>query len=83
MNRAVPIAADLSTLFREVPLLERFEAARRRGFDGVEIQFPYSERREIHVRHRTDARTSSAYASSRAFESRARIRSPVNVAYDG
>lgn len=43
MNRGLPIAANLSTLFREVPLLERFEAARRRGFDGVEIQFPYSE----------------------------------------
>ena len=43
MNPGLLIAANLSTLFREVPLLERFEAARKRGFDGVEIQFPYSE----------------------------------------
>jgi hydroxypyruvate isomerase len=39
----LPIAANISTLFRELPLLERFEAARSQGFDGVEIQFPYSE----------------------------------------
>jgi hydroxypyruvate isomerase len=37
------IAANISTLFREAPLLERFQAARARGFDGVEMQFPYSE----------------------------------------
>jgi hydroxypyruvate isomerase len=37
------IAANISTLFREVPLLERFQAARAQGFDGVEMQFPYSE----------------------------------------
>lgn len=43
MNRSLPIAANLSTLFREAPLLGRFEAARSQGFDGVEIQFPYSE----------------------------------------
>lgn len=37
------IAANISTLFREMPLLERFHAARVAGFDGVEMQFPYSE----------------------------------------
>jgi hydroxypyruvate isomerase len=35
------LAANLSTLFTEVPLDARFEAAARAGFRGVEIQFPY------------------------------------------
>jgi hydroxypyruvate isomerase len=43
VSGALPVAANISTLFRELPLLERFEAARSRGFDGVEIQFPYAE----------------------------------------
>jgi hydroxypyruvate isomerase len=43
VSGALPIAANISTLFREWPLLERFEAARSQGFDGVEIQFPYAE----------------------------------------
>jgi hydroxypyruvate isomerase len=38
---AVQIAANLSLLFTELPLLERVRAARVAGFDGVEIQFPY------------------------------------------
>jgi hydroxypyruvate isomerase len=33
-----PIAASVTLLFREVPLLDRFAAARRAGFRGVEIQ---------------------------------------------
>jgi hydroxypyruvate isomerase len=37
------IAANISVLFREVPLLERFAAARAAGFDGVEMQSPYGE----------------------------------------
>ncbi len=37
------ISANLSLLFKEVPLLERFEAARRAGFDAVETQSPYAE----------------------------------------
>ncbi|CAA6807528.1 MAG: Hydroxypyruvate isomerase (EC [uncultured Thiotrichaceae bacterium] len=36
-------AANLSLLFSEVPLLERFQAAKDAGFDAVEIQFPYEE----------------------------------------
>jgi hydroxypyruvate isomerase len=36
----------LGTLFRELPLRDRFEAARSRGFDGAEIQSPYSESAE-------------------------------------
>ena len=35
------IAANLSWLFTELPLIERIRAARVAGFDGVEIQFPY------------------------------------------
>ncbi|HTV95123.1 MAG TPA: TIM barrel protein [Steroidobacteraceae bacterium] len=50
MSGALPIAANISTLFREVPLLDRFEAARSHGFDGVEIQFPYTEPAEALAR---------------------------------
>ena len=35
------IAANLSLLFGELPLLQRPQAAAAAGFDGVEIQFPY------------------------------------------
>ena len=35
------IAANLSLLFGELPLLARIQAAAAAGFDGVEIQFPY------------------------------------------
>lgn len=35
------IAANLSLLFNELPLIERVVAAAAAGFDGVEIQFPY------------------------------------------
>ena len=35
------IAANLSLLFSERPLIERVVAAAAAGFDGVEIQFPY------------------------------------------
>ncbi len=34
-------AANLSLLFTEVPFLDRFEAAARAGFAGVEFLFPY------------------------------------------
>lgn len=34
-------SANLSMLFTEVPLIERFALARQYGFDAVEIQFPY------------------------------------------
>lgn len=34
-------AANISTLFTELPFLERFEAARQAGFSAVECQFPY------------------------------------------
>ncbi len=35
------LAANLSWLFTEVPLLDRPAAAARAGFDGVEVLFPY------------------------------------------
>ena len=34
-------AANLSMLFTELPLLDRFERAARAGFSSVEMQFPY------------------------------------------
>jgi hydroxypyruvate isomerase len=34
-------AANLSLLFADVPLLQRFERAARAGFSAVEMQFPY------------------------------------------
>lgn len=34
-------AANLTMLFTELPFLERFAAARRAGFAGVEVLFPY------------------------------------------
>lgn len=36
-------AANLTMLFTEYPVLERFEQARAAGFDGVELLFPYDE----------------------------------------
>ena len=35
-------AANLSFLFTELPFLDRFEAAARAGFTGVEYHFPYA-----------------------------------------
>lgn len=47
--------ANLSMLFTELPLLERFAAARRAGFDTVEVQFPYDHPAD-EIRHAvTDA----------------------------
>lgn len=37
----MPICANLSLLFTELPLIERVSAAAEAGFAGVEIQFPY------------------------------------------
>lgn len=35
-------SANLSLLFTEAELIDRFSAARQHGFDAVEIQFPYT-----------------------------------------
>ena len=45
-------SANISTLFRELPFIERIAAAAAAGFDAIELQFPYEEdaqelRREI------------------------------------
>lgn len=40
------IAANLSMLFTEQPLLQRVGAARRAGFRAVEVQFPYAHTAE-------------------------------------
>jgi hydroxypyruvate isomerase len=37
----IRLAANLSTLFTELPFLERFDAAAKAGFTAVECQFPY------------------------------------------
>jgi len=47
-------AANLSMLFTEVPLLDRFEQAARAGFKAVEMQFPY-EAPAGEIRKRLDA----------------------------
>jgi len=36
-------SANLSFLFQELPLRERFEAAAAAGFQGVEYMSPYDE----------------------------------------
>ncbi len=36
-------SANISTLFREFPMLERIGQAAAAGFDGIEVQFPYDE----------------------------------------
>jgi hydroxypyruvate isomerase len=40
------LAASVEMMFREVPLLDRFERAAAAGFRGVEIQSPYGETKE-------------------------------------
>ncbi len=45
------LAANLSMMFNEVPFLDRFAAARKAGFDGVEFLFPYEHpAAELHKR---------------------------------
>ena len=40
------LAASVEMMFREVPLLDRFERAAAAGFRGVEIQAPYGEAKQ-------------------------------------
>ena len=49
------LAANLSTLFPELPFLERFAAAARAGFRFVEYQFPYQWNAEELARRARDA----------------------------
>lgn len=46
-------SANLSFLFTEVPFLDRFEAAAKAGFKGVEFMFPYAFAKED-IRQRLD-----------------------------
>lgn len=34
-------SANISMLFTEVPMLQRIKLAKKAGFDGIEVQFPY------------------------------------------
>jgi hydroxypyruvate isomerase len=43
----IRLAANLSTLFTELPFLERFDAAAAAGFTAVECQFPYQAEAEV------------------------------------
>jgi hydroxypyruvate isomerase len=49
------LAANLSLMFTEVPLLERFMKAKKSGFKTVEIQFPYDESIDDLVKAKTQA----------------------------
>ena len=40
-------AANLSTMFTELPFLERFDAAAAAGFQAVEFLFPYDYPAEV------------------------------------
>ena len=42
----VKLAANLSMMFNEYDFLDRFEAARRTGFKGVEYLFPYDYKQD-------------------------------------
>src|SRR4051812_4480742 len=46
-------AANLTMMYNQVPLLDRFALAAADGFEGVEILFPYAERAED-IRARLD-----------------------------
>ena len=48
-------AANTSTLFTEVDFLQRFDAARKAGFRGVEFHFPYAWKHEDLERAARDA----------------------------
>jgi hydroxypyruvate isomerase len=55
-------AANLSFLFQDVPLLDRFEAAAKAGFKGVEILLPYAEPKEqIAARLRANGLTQALF----------------------
>ena len=47
-------AANLTFLFTELPMLDRFAAAKAAGFDGAEVLFPYDlAARELSLMMRT------------------------------
>lgn len=54
------LAANLSMMFTEVPFLDRFDAAARAGFKGVEFLFPYEYSPELVAAALTDAKLTCA-----------------------
>ncbi|MDA5093564.1 TIM barrel protein [Aliiroseovarius sp. KMU-50] len=46
-------AANLTLLFKELPFLERFEAAAEAGFKAVEVLFPYDDAAQLVTRQLT------------------------------
>ena len=55
-------AANLTMMFNEVPFLDRFAAARKAGFDGVEFLFPYAHpAEEIGKRLRANGLTQALF----------------------
>jgi hydroxypyruvate isomerase len=42
----VKLAANLSTMFQDLPFLDRFDAAAEAGFAGIEFMFPYDHEAE-------------------------------------
>ncbi len=67
----IRFSANLSMLFLEVPELERPAAARRAGFDAVEVQFPYGHEagqwREAAQMHERLGRLGDALRCGEAF----------------
>lgn len=49
------LVANISLLFTELPLLERFQAAADAGFKTVEIQFPYDENLDALIKAKEQA----------------------------
>ena len=77
-------AANLSMLFTEVPLLERFERAARAGFSTVEMQFPYEAPalaiRERLLAHRLQMVLHNLPAGDRAAGDRGIACDPARIA---
>ena len=75
--------ANLSMMFNEVPFLDRFAAARKAGFDGVEFLFPY-EYPAAELRRRLDGEGPDAgavqHAAGRLGQGRARPGQPAGPA---
>ena len=57
-------AANLSLMYTEVPLIERFAAAAATGFARVEIQFPYELSADAICEQLTTARPTKARAQA-------------------
>jgi hydroxypyruvate isomerase len=64
-------AANLSFLFQELPLVERFQAARDCGFRGVEVLFPYGEDTRALANAATAAEVEVVLINSRLGDSKA------------